>query len=138
MTWLAMPLFNLLLRLNRFGRYALSREQTVASNWVGGILLSGVICLGIWLCTDNTLSIIGATFFGGVLLPVCGVFAVPSGWPRVVMAWYAGAVALLGLAWAPLFLVNRGAGMTAATLFIWGCCLSMIVANILTMQTPRR
>lgn len=34
-TWLGDSLFNLLLRLDRFGRLALSREQIVASNWIG-------------------------------------------------------------------------------------------------------
>jgi hypothetical protein len=32
MTWVADPLFNLMRRLDRFGRLALSREQVVASN----------------------------------------------------------------------------------------------------------
>src|SRR6266851_1639615 len=32
MTWLASPLFNLMLRLNKFGRHILSREQTLESN----------------------------------------------------------------------------------------------------------
>ena len=40
MTWLADPLFNLLLRLNRFGRLALSRKQVVSSNCIGLLLLA--------------------------------------------------------------------------------------------------
>ena len=35
LTWIASPLFNLLLRLNRFGRLALSRDQRIASSWIG-------------------------------------------------------------------------------------------------------
>src|SRR4051812_22930037 len=44
LTWVADPLFNLLLRLNRFGRLALSRPQVVASNWLGGwlVLTAGI------------------------------------------------------------------------------------------------
>src|SRR5512133_875707 len=45
LTWTADPVFNLLLRLNRFGRLALSREQIVASNWIGGCLLVAVLAL---------------------------------------------------------------------------------------------
>ena len=138
MTWLAMPLFNLLLRLNRFGRYSLSRDQTIASNWVGGLLLCALVCLGIWLGTDSSLALIGAASFGMILLPVCGVFSCPSGWPRVAMACYAGAVAVLGIAAVPLFLLNQELGTLAIMGFIWGSFLSGIVANILMMQTPRR
>src|SRR5262249_28741674 len=39
LTWTASPLFNLMLRFNRFGRLALSREQVVASNWLAACLL---------------------------------------------------------------------------------------------------
>ena len=45
LTWIADPLFNLLLRLDRFGRLALSREQIVASNWLAGILGLGLAAL---------------------------------------------------------------------------------------------
>ena len=34
LTWTADPLFNLLLRVNRFGRLALSDEQRIASSWL--------------------------------------------------------------------------------------------------------
>ena len=49
LTWTAHPLFNLLLRLNRFGRFALSREQVVASNWLGATVLLGLISIAGWL-----------------------------------------------------------------------------------------
>jgi hypothetical protein len=45
LTWIAEPLFNLLLRLDRFGRHALSREQIVASNWLGADLAVGLAAL---------------------------------------------------------------------------------------------
>src|SRR5688500_11217112 len=35
LTWTADPLFNLLLRLNKFGRMVLNRAEIVASTWVG-------------------------------------------------------------------------------------------------------
>ncbi len=39
LTWTARPLFNVLLRLDPIGRYALSRQQIIASNWVGSSFL---------------------------------------------------------------------------------------------------
>src|SRR5262249_17996730 len=45
LTWIAEPLFNLLLRLDRFGRHALTREEIVATNWVGGLLTPALVSL---------------------------------------------------------------------------------------------
>ena len=42
LTWTARPLFNVLLRVDPIGRYALSRRQIVSSNWVGSAFGLGV------------------------------------------------------------------------------------------------
>ena len=71
MTWMAYPFFNLLLRLNRFGRLALSREQTIASNWFGSCLLLSLLGLtGCFLLGFNAPWLTGALVFGLLLLPV--------------------------------------------------------------------
>jgi tetratricopeptide (TPR) repeat protein len=138
MTWLAVPLFNLLLRLHRFGRYALSRDQIVASNWVGGLLLVAVICLVIWLIWDDDVAFVGAIYFGLLLLPISGVFVCPRGWPRWVMIGYTLILALIGPTPFVLWMVNRDLGILAAHAFVLGCFLSGFLANFLMMQTPRR
>lgn len=38
-TWLAVPIFNLLLRVHPLGKHALSDEQRSESNWIGGVFL---------------------------------------------------------------------------------------------------
>jgi tetratricopeptide (TPR) repeat protein len=98
MTWMAYPFFNLLLRLNRFGRYALSREQTVASNWFGLCLLLALIGLGSCLVLGfNSPGIIAALVFGLLLIPVAAVYRCPSGWPRNVMAGLTIVLAVSGV-----------------------------------------
>ncbi|MCB2379632.1 tetratricopeptide repeat protein [Hymenobacter sp. BT635] len=47
MSWFAEPLFNSLLRLNRYGRFALSKEDTTDSNQFLAVLLSGLALLGV-------------------------------------------------------------------------------------------
>ncbi len=137
-TWLAAPFFNLLLRLDRIGRHALSREQVVASNWVGGLLALGLGCLAAWLATDNTFALLGAVTFGCLLLPTCGTFQCHVGWPRWLMLGYTLTLAFLALAWIPLALVLPDLGFLLFQIFFWGSLLSTWVANILMMQTPRR
>jgi tetratricopeptide (TPR) repeat protein len=139
LTWLAGPLFNLLLRLDRFGRHALSREQVVASNWVGALLVPALVSVVAWFVTRSDLWFLAMIYFGLLLLPVAGAFAVPAGWPRRLMAVYAGALALTPL--AAVAAVAAGVPGLVGTLvvgFLWGTLLSGLVANGLMMVRPLR
>ena len=98
LTWTADPLFNLLLRLNPFGRYALSREQATASNWVGIFTAAALLC-GVAAALLGSPSLgFGALCTFGLVLLVAGVFRCPHGWPRLVAALYTGLCALVVLA----------------------------------------
>ena len=75
MTWIAEPLFNLLLRVNKFGRMALSREQIVASNYLGICVLGAFSALPAWLATRNqALAFFLFLVFGFLMLPVSATF----------------------------------------------------------------
>jgi tetratricopeptide (TPR) repeat protein len=142
MTWMAYPFFNLLLRLNRFGRLVLSREQTVASNWFGlclFIALAGLVACIIMGFVAPWIFI--ALVFGLLLLPVSSVFKCHSGWPRNVMAAIAIALALLGIG----SIVGRFFGEepsdttnTLLGLFVFGTVASTWVANFLVLQRPKK
>ena len=54
LSWTAEPLFDLLLRLNKFGRLALSEKQINASNWVGGFMLAAILATIAGFATANT------------------------------------------------------------------------------------
>jgi Tfp pilus assembly protein PilF len=93
MTWFSAPLFNMLLRFNRFGRYALSRDQVVCSNWLAACLLAGLLCLVITLATGdsvaNTTAFVAALTFFVLLYMIQGTFSCTAGWPRILMGAYA-------------------------------------------------
>lgn len=100
MTWIADPLFNLVLRTSRFGRLALSREQIIASNCLGITLLAALSSLGIYFATGNELPLAAAWILGLLLIPVSAVFRCDSGWPRKWMMVYTltmGALAVVML-----------------------------------------
>jgi tetratricopeptide (TPR) repeat protein len=145
LTWTADPLFNLLLRLNKFGRLVLSREQVVASNFIGTSLMLAVLalggCLGFgfdggWL--------VGALVFGLLVLPLAGTFKCATGWPRATMASYTGAMAVAGILAVTLHFIPAPANGTKLAavlflgLFVLGAIGSGWLANILIMQRPRR
>jgi tetratricopeptide (TPR) repeat protein len=97
LTWIASPLFNLLLRLNRFGRLALSREQRIASNWIGGCFVLAAVCFVSFLVKPTFPSTFGMMYFGFLLMPLAVTFGRARGTPRRMMAAYTAVVAALGL-----------------------------------------
>jgi hypothetical protein len=147
MTWIASPLFNLVLRLNRFGRLALSREQIVASNWVGACLLATIAALVARVVSGNELFLFAGLGCGAIVIPLSGTFQCSAGWPRIVMASFTAGLAAVGAAAlaATAFLPADGPGGVAASvgsllggLFFIGAILSPWLANGLAMATPRR
>lgn len=95
LTWLGQPMFNLLLRLSRFGRLALSDEQRRESNWVGLCMLGVPVCVVGFLLTAKPVMLLGAIACWLLVLPVAGVFKCAHGWPRTVMTLYAISTALI-------------------------------------------
>src|SRR5919108_730270 len=71
-SWIADPLSNLVLRLNRYGRLALSRHEKLASNLVGGCLAGAA--LAALLLVVTRVPGWGVVAFAGVLMliPISG------------------------------------------------------------------
>lgn len=151
-TWLARPLVNLALRLHPFGRLALSRDERIASNWIGGFLAAALL-LSVPAFFDLETWGASAAFCLLMLLPLSATFAVNSLWPRRAMIAYTLLVGLLGAGGASLFLMaglsvaeglpNLQRAMTGAGgLFMLGMALgaffSSWVANILSSISWKR
>jgi tetratricopeptide (TPR) repeat protein len=97
-TWTAEPLSNLLLRLSRYGRLLLSREQVVASNWLGATLaVAGAVGLT-GLVTSSAGLGLGGIAVAILAIPLSAVFNCEPGWPRRTMVAYtAGCAAVIAL-----------------------------------------
>jgi tetratricopeptide (TPR) repeat protein len=142
MTWLAGPLFNLMLRIDRFGRYALSRDQRVSSNWVGTALFGG-LALGIFgLVRHDAVFELAGLITAALSIPLSAVFSCQTGWPRWCMAGYAGlmacvaagilAVPLIGASW------SHSVSHQLLDMFLWGVLLTAFIANGLSMASVKR
>jgi len=148
LTWTADPLFNLLLRVNRFGRLVLSREQIVASNWVGSCILLGLLALaGCAFAGLESPFLLAAFVFGFLVLPLAGTFRCEAGWPRKSMAVYTGVMAIAGIGALLLLFSSSYLGhekkpaadaMGLLGLFALGAIGSGWVANILISQRLKR
>lgn len=147
MSWIADPLFNLLLRLNRFGRLALSEEETRATNWFGGSLALALVSLAAGLATGAAAFYAGAAVAGLLVLPLALTFHSAAGLPRRIMAIYTAGLAILG-AGALLLLAlppagatpsdARGSVLTLGGIFFVGVMFSSWVANGVTLLGRRR
>ena len=147
LTWTANPLFNLLLRLNKFGRMVLNREEIVASNWVGSFIGIALLCL-VLTFTVSPAFILGAVVFGFSVLPLAGIFQCQRGWPRFAMSAYTAVVLAAGLGALAFRMSETFGPTTAATpsgagggllaVFAIGILGSSWIANILMMQRVRK
>lgn len=96
-TWLAQPIANLMLRLHPFGRLALSRDQRIGSNFIGGFILAAVAAGIAGLFYPHSPAPTAAIVFGLMLLPLGATFQSEAPWPRKALVIYTAVVGLLGL-----------------------------------------
>jgi tetratricopeptide (TPR) repeat protein len=138
MTWIGDPVFTLLLRLDSFGRHAVTEEQIARSNWVGLALLAGAIgFVAVFITAGVSEALVAGLALAGLSIPLSAVFRMPRGWPRQVMSMLTGVLAALGVLGVVLTVFGAGgSGFTA--LAIVGILLSTWAANFLAMTRPKR
>lgn len=134
LTWIADPLFNMLLRLNKIGRLALSRSQTIASNWVAGCLLAALVLTIIYFVTNNTVVLLAALGCGLFVIPVSGVFKFRPGKSKRILTIYTSALAVVGLSSLGLLIAGITAGSVLGVLFFLGIFLYSWLTNYLMMK----
>jgi tetratricopeptide (TPR) repeat protein len=141
LTWTAVPLFDLLLRLNRDGRLALNREQIVASNVIGLLLLAVMISAGFAVFVTANALVALTLVLALAVIPVSSAFRAPPGWPRMMAYGFAGFVIALGAAGAAMIGLDSspvGADHPQsptrkwASVFIVSSCLGSIAASWLS------
>jgi tetratricopeptide (TPR) repeat protein len=153
LTWLSYPMFNLLLRLSRFGRLALTRKQTIESNIIG-LLLGAAIAAGIvaWRTSGGRDFgwVLLALVLGVLVIPASGIFRASRGWPQVTAIAVAAVLAVVGLFAAAMgFAVDRVQSEVAArqmldimdgalSVFGWGVLISQFGLNWLGQVRPKR
>ena len=97
MTWLVVPLSNLLLRLHPWGRHALSRDAVSGANLLAlTVLLPVPLVLMAWL-TGNYTQVLITLCLGLLAIPASAVFSCERGWPRTTAAIAVLALAVLGV-----------------------------------------
>lgn len=147
LTWLAHPLFNLMLFLHPHGRHALNKDQRGQATWVGLCLALALGTLGIWLISGrNDDYLTPPLVFGLLMIPTAAIFTCSVGWPRITMLLITLGLATAGLTAAAItgFLQpSKGSdlatlGSAAFGLFLIGSFITQWIANWLSTQRPKR
>jgi hypothetical protein len=128
LSWTAGPMFNLLLRFDRFGRLVLSRDERKATNWFGACVLLLVGALTFW-ALGNPVGMFGAIV--GAMLSVCVAITFNRiGKKRVGFAIATAVMAALGLGGCALLLMGDENGFTCLTTFFVAFLGLQIAANV--------
>lgn len=135
LTWIADPLFNLLLRLDPVGRAALTKRQIMASNAVGGALLLAAVSLALAFAATSLPFYLLAAGALMMTVPVAAAFRAETPRARKVLPRYAAALGALGLVTIALAFYDFETAMIPGTLFLLGFFAYGWVANALTIRT---
>jgi tetratricopeptide (TPR) repeat protein len=130
-SWISRPLFNLFLRLDKFGRLALSREEISNSNWLGLCVFSGVGILGAgWLTHSGLLQLVGLMALG-MAFPVAALFYRHKKASRRIIIAYCIGLLLLGIATVFMAFYDPARVDSFAYFYLLGIVLFTWLANFL-------
>jgi len=132
-TWIITPLSNLFLRLNVYGRYALTEKAIRASNFVGVSLLIGLLGGIIFLFNGGLLYLLILFFGVSMMIPLASMFNPEKKTSRNILVGYAIALGLIGAFVLFQCAVTGGIG-DAANVYIIGAIAYGWVANALVMR----
>ena len=127
LTWTAVPMFNLLLRLDRYGRYVLSSDERRATNFYGASVLLILAAAGWWFRVRTGMA--RDAIVVAALLSVCVAATVTRGprGRRILGIATAALAALAVSAYVLAFTSGSGGGLLA--LFVLGFVLFQFSAN---------
>lgn len=128
LTWLAMPVFNLLLLLHPVGRHALEEEPRRQARWTGACLGMAVLTFVLWLSLERGQGRgwVPAAWLA-LSIPVSAVWTCAAAWARKAMAVYAGLAGAFVVAGTGLVVAGgRDLLQLGAALAIVGMAASVI------------
>lgn len=128
-TWVVRPLSNLILRLDPYGRYALSKDETISSTLVGVSLLVGVLSFGVFMITALPFTLNLAIWGGIMMIPFASMLRSDSTSARRILIGYTSVLNLLALAGTVLTLSGAPAINEVFTVFIVGTFIYQWVSN---------
>jgi tetratricopeptide (TPR) repeat protein len=132
-TWLIEPLSNLFLRLNIYGRFALTKNEIQSSNFVGISLLIGAFGGIMYLSTDDLLHLMILIYGLSMMIPLASMFNPPKEKSKKVLIAYTIGLAVVGLL-SISFQASTGDPSILAPVYIFGVVIYQWVANAMVIR----
>jgi len=132
-TWIITPLSNLFLRLNVYGRYALTEKAIRASNFVGVSLLIGILGGIVFLINGALLYLLILIFGVSMMIPLASMFNPEKKSSRNILIGYAIVLGLIGAFVLFQCAVTGGVG-DAANVYVIGAIAYGWIANAMVMR----
>lgn len=132
-TWVITPLSNLFLRLNVYGRYALTKDQTTSSNFVGIAFALSIIGFITALFTGSVLFVMLGIYGIAMMIPLSSMYNAKKQSSRTILVIYTVGLALVGIGAMYEFIATGDTG-TLTNVFIFGVLIYQWVANALIMR----
>lgn len=143
-SWIANPLFNTILRFNKYGKYLLDDRQIMASNVIAGMALLGVL-LGVALAMTATEEpmwgfLIGCGYGLMMLMPISATFACEDGYPLITMSIVTAILGFLGFGVIAVMLVfgTPQIVMLPTVAFIYGIIGAQFLGNYMASVEVKR
>lgn len=132
-TWIIEPLSNLFLRLNVYGRYALTEDQVRSSNFVGISLAAGISGGILFLLTGSFLFVMLLIFGIAMMIPLASMFNPAKEKNKKVLIAYTILMGAVGIGAMAQF-VSSGETGFLSTVFIIGLVAYQWIANAMIIR----
>lgn len=132
-TWVITPLSNLFLRLNVYGRYALTEDETASSNFVGiafGLSVIGFIAA---LFTGDFLFMMLGFFGIAMMIPLSSMYQPRKQSSRTILIIYTVGLAFVGIGAMYEYIATGSMGVLS-NVFIFGVLIYQWVANAMIIR----
>lgn len=125
-TWIVTPLSNLFLRLNKYGRYLLKRDQILTSNFVGISTLLSLAGLALYAFTGEEFCVL-MMLVGLTLMIPLGMMLSSTPKMNILLVGYTAVLALLGT----LSIIASASGQSAGTGLLGTYFIALFIFQLL-------
>jgi tetratricopeptide (TPR) repeat protein len=132
-TWIIGPLSNLFLRLNVYGRYALTEDETESSNYVGISLGLGLLGFLMYLFTQNFVFMMLGIFGVSMMIPLATMFNPVKSSSKKILIAYTIALGVIG-GFAMVQQSLTGDAGVLPVVYIFGIVAYQWIANALMIR----
>jgi tetratricopeptide (TPR) repeat protein len=128
-TWIIGPISNLFLRLNVYGRYALSNKEIQASNFVGSSFAIGLLSFLTYFLIQHDVFFVTGILGISMMIPLASMFVPDNPKKGMILMIYAAGLGLTGVAGIACLIMGNPLSGTLGIIYFAGIMLYQWVAN---------